>query len=103
MKQILTAALLVVGVAATNQSFALTKADEFGGPAGPALANRTLHVTPDTRYLNVQHDEIVTLDVNGRQVTWQFDGIAGQIDLRDIVLGAPGVRIYVAPDPNRQG
>jgi hypothetical protein len=97
MKQTLIAALLVAGAAAASQSFALTRGDEIGEPGSSAFADRTLHVTPDTRYLNVQHDEVVTIDVNGRPVTWNFDGLAWQLNLQDIAAGAPSVQIYVSP------
>ena len=95
MKQTLIAALFVAGVAGTSQSFALTKGDWVGEPGNPAFADRTLEVTSSTRYLNVVQGETVTLDVNGQPVTWDFDGLAGQVNLRDIAPGAPSVQIYV--------
>lgn len=95
MKQVLIAALLVAGAAAATHSFALTRADQIGGPGNPAFADRRLQVTPDTRYLNVSHGETVTMVVNGQPVTWGFHGLAGQLSLQDIVPGAPSVQIYV--------
>jgi Heavy-metal resistance protein CzcE len=97
MKQLFIAALLAAGAAAATPSFALTKADEIGEPGSPAAADRTLQVTPSTRYLNVQSGETVHLDVNGRRVTWSFAGRSGVVKLQDIVPGAPDVAIYVAP------
>jgi hypothetical protein len=97
MKQLLIAALFAAGTAAATTSFALTKADEIGVPGNPAAAVRTLEVTANTRYLNVESGETVTLDVDGRRVTWSFAGLRGVVSLQDIVPGAPDVAIYVAP------
>src|SRR5438270_9926898 len=101
VKQILTAALLVAGVAMATHSFALTKDDMIGEPGNPAFSDRTLHVTPQTRYLNVHKRETVDIDVNGRVATWYFDGLAWQINLQDLVPGAPSVQVYVGLDPNQ--
>jgi len=95
MKQTLIAALLVAGVAVAAPSFALTQGDMIGEPGNPAFADRTLKVTPSTRYLNVVQGETVTLAVNGQPVTWDFDGLAMQLSLQDIVPGAPNIQIYV--------
>jgi hypothetical protein len=99
MKQIAITVLLAGGVAVATPSFALTKADEIGEPGTPAMADRTLHVTADTRSLNVKSGETVNLDVNGRRLTWNFDGLGRVVSLRDIVPGAPDVKIYVS-EPN---
>lgn len=100
MKKLVLATLLAVGAAAATPSFALTKADEIGQPGSPAMADRTLHVTPDTHYLNVQSGETVNLDVNGQRATWNFDGLGMVVKLQDIVPGAPNVDVYVSPNPN---
>jgi hypothetical protein len=102
MKQLVIAALLAAGAAAATPSFALTKADEIGEPGTRANADRTLHVTADTRYLNVQSGETVNLDVNGQRTTWHFDGLGWVVKLQDIVPGAPNVDVYVAPQPDDQ-
>jgi Heavy-metal resistance protein CzcE len=99
MKQLVIAGLLAGGVAAATPSFALTRADVIGEPGHPATADRTLRVTPDTRYLNVERGETVNLDVNGQRLTWQFDGLGSVLNLSDIARGAPDVAVYVS-EPN---
>jgi hypothetical protein len=99
MKRLLFAALLAGGVAAATASFALTKADELGEPGSPAMADRVLRVTADTRYLNVESGETIDLDLNGRRLTWNFDGLAPVVNLQDIAPGAPDVKVYVS-QPN---
>ena len=42
VKNLITATLLVAGVSMVTDSFALTRSDELGEPADPALADRTL-------------------------------------------------------------
>jgi Heavy-metal resistance protein CzcE len=99
MKILAIAALLAGGVAAATPSFALTKADVIGEPGNPATADRTLHVTSDTRYLNVQSGETVNLYVNGQRLTWNFDGLGSVVNLQDIAGEAPDVDVYVS-EPN---
>ena len=96
MKQLVLTALLAGGVAAATPSFALTKADQIGEPGIPAMADRTLHVAADTRYLNVESGQTVNLDLNGQRLTWKFNGLASVVNLQDLAPGAPGVKIYVS-------
>ena len=95
MKQLVLAALFSAGVAAATPSLALTRADQIGEPGSPAMADRSLHVTPGTHYLNVHPGETVNLDISGRGVTWKFDGLARVLRLQDIVPGAPDMNVYV--------
>jgi hypothetical protein len=48
----------------------------LGDPATSAQAQRTIVITPETRYVNVTEGEIVTFVENGRAFTWDFDSAA---------------------------
>jgi hypothetical protein len=95
MKPVFAAASFALLAVAATPSFALTKADRIGEPGAPEMADRSLHVTSQTRYLNVHSGETVDLDVAGRHVAWKFDGLARVVNLQDIAAGAPDVKVYV--------
>ena len=74
------------------------------GETAPALASgRTIEITPDTRYVNVQGGQTVTFDVGGQSFTWVFDGpYATGFDLNRVM--PPGlldhpVTAFVSPNP----
>jgi len=46
-----------------------------------AVANRTITIDSRTKWVNVQHFEVVRFVSNGREFTWYFDGVAQSIDL----------------------
>jgi hypothetical protein len=96
-RTIVAAALFATGVLTAAPSFALTPGDLVGETGASESSTRTIHVTPGTRYINVDQSETVNLDVNGQTTTWKFDGIAPVVNLQDIVPGAPGTKVYVEP------
>jgi len=84
--------------------------DLFGEPAVTpsseraivtAIADRTIALTGDTKWVNVNHYDVVQFASNGSEFTWSFDGMAGphSFDLSEI---APAdfvnhrVTVYVA-------
>ena len=69
--------------------------------AAADAAARTLEVSPDTRYLNVNSGQIVNLQFNGQTTAWNFNGIDPVINLSAIIPGAPQVNVYVARANNR--
>ncbi|SRR5712692_8073252 len=81
---------------------ALKPADLFGEPAQAPSAERTITVTADTKWVNVNHYEVVRFVSNGREFTWYFDGVV-QPRPFDLMQIAPagfvdhGVTVYVAP------
>jgi hypothetical protein len=97
MKRIISAALLAAGVLTAAPSFALTQADRIGEPGVASNVTRTIHVTPETRSINVYDYETVNLEVNGKTTTWQFDGTRPVLNLQDIIPGAPSINVYVQP------
>src|SRR5215472_12727485 len=92
--------------AASISAFALTPGDMYGEPAAADAAyDRTIVVTPQTKYINVTHGEIVNLKVGGKDIAWNFDGVAGQpFDLSKIAPEAgQNVRVYVQTEMQRDG
>jgi hypothetical protein len=96
-RTIIAAALLATGILSAAPSYALTKGDLIGEPGASDSFNRTIHVTPGTRSINVDEAETVNLDINGQTTTWKFDGVKPVVNLQEIVPGAPSVNVYVEP------
>ncbi len=66
-----------------------------------AVADRTITVTGDTKWVNVNHYEVVRFVSNGREFTWYFDGMVQSrpFDLAEIAPAGfvnHGVTVYVA-------
>jgi len=104
-------AVLTLSAASLSAGAALKPSDLLGEPAvAPsseraiytAAAERTITVTADTKWVNVNHYEVVRFVSNGREFTWYFDGVAqpGAFDLMQIAPAGfvdHGVRVYVSP------
>ena len=98
MKKLVAVAALALSTASLS-AVALTHADLYGEAASPAAAERTIVVGPNTRWVNVNHGEIVKLVANGQEFTWDFDGLPQSFDLKQIApQGAldHNVRVYIA-------
>jgi hypothetical protein len=96
MKRIVVAALLATGTLLTSPSYAkLSRADYIGEAVTPGSGFRTIRVTPNTRAINVEWYETVNIDINGKVVTWRFNGVQEVISLPDIIEGAPNIKVYV--------
>jgi ABC-type Fe3+-hydroxamate transport system substrate-binding protein len=92
--------------AASISAFALTTGDMYGEPAAADAAyDRTIVVTPQTKYINVTHGEVVNLKVGDKEIAWNFDGVAGQpFDLSKIAPDADHkVTVYVETEMQRDG
>ena len=107
--KILIPAVAALAISAASVSaFALTTGDMYGEPAAADAAyDRTIVVTPQTRYINVNHGEIVNLKVGGQDIAWNFDGIAGKpFDLTKIAPEGSldhKVMVYVETEQQRDG
>src|SRR5713101_8248886 len=78
-------AVLTLSAASLSAGAALKPSDLFGEPAQApsaeraivtAVADRTITLTGDTKWVNVNHYEVVRFALNGREFTWYFDGVA---------------------------
>ena len=98
MKKLVAVAALALSTASLS-AVALTNADLYGEAASPASAERTIVVGPNTRWVNVNHGEIVKFVAGGQEFAWDFDGVPHTFDLKQIApQGAidHDVRVYVA-------
>jgi hypothetical protein len=70
------AVLLGLAISTTAISaMAFTTPVKLLGDAAPvAAAERTIAITPDTKYVNVVGGQTVKFDVNGQAFAWSFDG-----------------------------
>ena len=110
MKLFLSIAVLTLSAASLSAG-AVSKASAlFGEPVvAPsaeraivtAVAGRTITLAGDTKWVNVNHYDVVQFASNGREFTWSFDGMAGphSFDLSEIAPAGfvnHGVTVYVA-------
>jgi hypothetical protein len=103
--------VLTLSAASLWAEAALKPSDLLGEPAQApsleraivtAVAGRTITIDDKTKWVNVQHFEVVRFVSNGREFTWYFDGVAqpGPFDLAQIAPAGfvdHGVTVYVAP------
>ena len=92
--------------AASLSANALTTGDLYGEPATGEYADRTIVVTPQTKFINVVRGEVVKLKVGSREFTWDFDGLAKPFELSKIAPEGAldhNVRVYVATSINDGG
>jgi len=99
MKTLVKAVAVLALSAASLSAFALSNADRYGEAATPADAERTIVIGPNTRWVNVNHGEIVKFVANGKEFAWDFDGVPQAFDLKQVApQGAidHNVRVYIA-------
>jgi hypothetical protein len=85
--------------AASLSAAALTYSDRFGEPAQAAAADRTIVVSPGTKFVNVKHGEVVKIVAGGKEFAWDFDGLPQAFDLKRIAPEGAidhSVRVYIA-------
>ena len=77
-------AALALSAASLSAGAALKPADLFGEPARApsaeraiitAVADRTITITDETKWVNVTRYEVVRFVSNGREFAWYFDGV----------------------------
>ena len=97
MKKVLAVAALALSATSLSAA-ALTFGDLYGEPAEAALAERTIVVTPGTKYVNVKHGEVVKIVAGGKEFAWDFDGIEQPFELAKIAPQGTidhNVRVYI--------
>ena len=97
MKRIAPVVAALALSAASVSAFALTTGDLYGEPASEGYtADRTVVVTPQTKYVNVARGETVKFKVGSQEFTWDFNGVAHPFYLAKIAPeGALDHRVQV--------
>jgi hypothetical protein len=93
-----TLAALALSAASLSAS-ALTFGDLYGEPAQVAAAERTIVVTPTTKFVNVKHGEVVKIVAGEKEFVWAFDGVPNTFDLAKVAPSGAidhSVRVYIA-------
>jgi membrane protease subunit (stomatin/prohibitin family) len=97
MKMLKAVAVLALS-AASLSAVAMTNADRYGEAASAAAADRTIVIGPNTRFVNVNHGEIVKFVANGQEFAWDFDGVPQAFDLKQVAPQgalAQNVKVYI--------
>jgi Heavy-metal resistance protein CzcE len=109
MKLVITSLFAVALSAANLSASAAMRTDLLGEPAQApsaqrasisAVAERTINITGGTKWVNVNHGEVVRFVANDREFTWYFDGVSQPrpFDLSEIAPAGfvdHGVKVYV--------
>jgi hypothetical protein len=107
--KLITSLFAVTLSAASLSAAAAMRADLLGEPVQQptaeravvtAVPGRTIEINGTTKWVNVNHGEVVRFVSNGREFTWYFDGVSQPrpFDMAEIApagfLGQ-GVKVYV--------
>ena len=65
--------LAVAGMVASVAASAAGRADLLGDPSTDNQAQRTIVITPTTKYVNVTEGDVVKFVANGTAFAWNFD------------------------------
>ena len=95
---------IVLSACATHTSLV----DLYGQSAPVSAAERTITITPDTKYVNVEGGQIVRFVVGDKEFAWNFNTATSINSFNLTEVAPPGVlnhavRAYVSPDPKYRG
>jgi Heavy-metal resistance protein CzcE len=98
----LTLALAAAGLTTCVAAGAAVPKDLLGDATTANQAERTIRITPSTRYVNVRYGESIEFDAAGHRFSWHFDGPVNEFPLNRVA--PPGaldhaVTAYVERNP----
>lgn len=94
-------ALLTLSAVSATAVAKITEADLLGKAAQPSAAERTIVIDAKTRWITVEHDEVVRFVSNGQEFAWAFSGMSSSFNLSKV---APAdaldrdLKVYVWPN-----
>lgn len=95
------------GIAAFSAAFSLPALAHThrGTPVQSGYADREVTLADGAKYLNVQRNETVRINVGGKSFTWRFDTLGTPVfSLGEIApqgADAKNILVYVADDPSQ--
>ena len=109
MKLAITSLFAATLSAASLSAAAATRTDLLGEAAQApstqravvtAVAERTIAINGETKWVNVNHGEVIRFVSNGREFTWHFNGVSQPrpFDMAEIAPAGfvdHGVKVYV--------
>ena len=105
----LTSTLLMAGALTLLAGCASApRLELYGTPAPSGAAQRTIVITPETRWVNVEGGEVINFVVGDKMFAWDFY-VGFTVNHFDLNLVAPPgilqqrVTAYISPDPRYRG
>jgi Heavy-metal resistance protein CzcE len=97
--------LAAVGLTTGLAAGAAVPKDLLGDASTASQAERTVKITPATRYVNVRYGESIAFDAAGHRFAWHFDGPVNEFRLNRVA--PPGaldhaVIAYVERNPESE-
>ena len=93
-----------LAAALSAPAFAMPMGNAYGTLVQGGHASREVTLADGAKYLNVQRNETVKINVGGKSFTWQFDTLGTPvIKLSDIApsgIDAKNVTVYVSRSPS---
>ncbi len=101
IRELIAATTITILFAAT---FPVQAHTHRGTPVQSGYVDREVTLPEGAKYLNVQRNETVKINVAGKSFTWRFDTLGTvPFKLGEIVpqgYGGQDIMVYVAEDPN---
>ncbi|MFZ6724064.1 CzcE family metal-binding protein [Undibacterium sp. MH2W] len=95
---------ITTNIASAQDTSSTQRLDLLGDPAAVSEAQRTIVITPDTKYVSVTGGETVKFIVGEKSFAWRFD-VAMTVSAFELGQVAPAglinqkVVAYITPDP----
>ena len=96
-----TLALLTLSAASLTTTAKVTEADMLGNAAQPSAAQRTIVIDNKTKWITVEHDEVIRFLSNGQEFAWTFKGMSSSFELSKIAPAGAldrALKVYVWPN-----
>ncbi len=77
-------ALLTLTAVSPIATANVTDADMLGRAAQASAAQRTIAIDAKTRWITVEHDEVVKFVSNGQEFAWAFHGMSSSFKLSKV-------------------
>ena len=102
MKRLIPSLAMLALCAASLPTVAkVTENDVLGDAAPLSAAHRTVVIDEKTKWITVEHDEVVRFVSNGQEFAWAFKGLASTFPLSKVAPAGAldrDLKVYVWPN-----